>query len=146
MRRPAIAVLAIAAVVTGHPVTGRAADAASPFDGQWEVTLSCPPLQDAEDDAEGYVQHFPAVVRDGVLRGTHGVEGQPSWHLLTGTIAPDGTAELKLEGIVKNAAWAVSRAPRGKEYTYRVRAKLEPTRGSGQRLGKRKCDFEFRRR
>ena len=36
------------------------------------------------DDAKGYVHHFPAEVKGSALRGTHGTEGQPSWHLLTG--------------------------------------------------------------
>jgi len=99
-----------------------------------------------DDDAKGYVQHFQAEIKDGILRGTHGTEGQPSWHLLTGTVPPDGNAMLRLDGIVKNADYAVNHAERGKSYTYRVRAKFEQSSGSGQRVGKRKCEFRFKRR
>lgn len=128
--------------------TARAADTeVSSFDGQWDVTLTCPPHhQDDDDDAKGYVHHFPAEVKGSALRGTHGTEGQPSWHLLTGSIAPDDTALLTLEGIVNNPAYAINNAQRGKPYTYRVRAQFAPTSGIGHRAGKRKCDFAFKRK
>ncbi|WP_143684449.1 hypothetical protein [Variovorax sp. KK3] len=115
------------------------------FDGRWNVTLTCPPHNDDDDGAKGYVHRFPAEVRDGMLRGTHGTEGEPSFHLLTGNIAPDGSAALRLEGIINNPAYAVNNAQRGKPYSYRVRANFEGTSGTGQRVGKRKCDFSFRR-
>lgn len=121
------------------------ADTATRFDGAWNVTLTCPPHSD-DEDAKGYVHRFPADVKDGVLRGTHGTEGQPSWHLLSGTIAPNGTAALTLDGIVGNPDYAINNAQRGKPYSYRVRAQFEPASGSGQRVGRRKCDFAFKRR
>lgn len=135
--------IAAGAVVAQTPV--RAADAvASSLDGQWDVTLTCPPHHE-DDDAKGYVHHFPAQVNGGALRGTHGTEGQPSWHLLTGNIASDGTAVLTLQGIVNNPAYAINNAQRGKPYTYRVQANFESSSGTGQRVGKRKCDFVFKR-
>lgn len=117
---------------------------ASPFDGRWEVTLTCPPHHE-DDNAKGYVHRFPAEVKDAVLRGVHGAEGQPGWHLLTGTIAQDGSAELALDGIVNNPDYSINDAYRGKVYRYRVRATFEPASGSGQRVGKRKCSFRFDR-
>jgi hypothetical protein len=117
---------------------------AAPFDGRWNVTLTCPPHNE-DDDAKGYVHRFPAEVKAGEFRGTHATEGQPGWHLLTGTIAADGTANLKLEGIVNNPDYAINNAFRGKPYTYRVRARFESSVGTGQRIGKRKCDFQFNR-
>ena len=134
---------AVAAVIAQAPT--RAADAdVSPFDGQWDVTLTCPPHHE-DEDAKGYVHHFPAEVKGGVLRGVHGKEGQPSWHLLSGNIAPDGAAALTLDGIVNNPTYAINNAQRGKPYTYRVRAQFEPSSGIGRRVGKRKCDFAFKR-
>lgn len=123
----------------------QAAEEASAFDGRWDVTLTCPPHNE-DEDAKGYVHRFPAEVKGGVFRGTHGAEGEPSWHLLTGSIAPDGRAALQLDGIVGNPDYAVGQAFRGKPYSYRVRATFEATSGSGQRIGKRKCDFRFQRR
>lgn len=123
-----------------------AAEGPSAFDGTWDVTLTCPPLRDDDDDAKGYTQRFSGLVKDGMLRATHGVEGQPSWHLLTGEIPSDGKAMLTIEGIVKRADYSVNHAPRGKAYTFRVRATFEGNHGTGVRLGKRKCEFDFRRR
>lgn len=122
-----------------------AADGIS-VDGDWDVMLSCPAVRDDDDNAGGYVHRFTAHVKDRVLRGTHGEEGQPNWHLLTGTIAADGRAELKLEGIVANPKNAVNNAYRGKPYSYRVRASFSATAGTGQRVGRRKCTFDFSRR
>ncbi len=122
----------------------RAADEASAFDGLWNVTLTCPPHNENED-AKGYVHRFPAEVKGGVFRGTHGTEGEPSWHLLTGNIAADGRAALQLDGIVNNPDYAVGKAYRGKPYSYRVRARFEAGSGTGQRIGKRQCDFKFQR-
>lgn len=118
----------------------------SVFDGKWTVSLDCPTYSDDKDDsAQGYRQTFPAEIKGGELRGTHLKEGEPGWHLLTGKIAPDGKATLKLDGIVGNAKKAINDAGRGKPYTYRVRAKFERDSGTGQRLGQRKCDFTFKR-
>ena len=137
-----LAFLMLVALGPGAP----AAAEPSAFDGTWDVTLTCPPLRDDADDAKGYTQRFSGQVKDGMLRATHGVEGQPSWQLLTGEIPPDGKAMLTIEGIVKSADYAVNHAPRGKSYTFRVRATFEGSHGSGVRLGKRKCEFDFRRR
>lgn len=117
---------------------------AAPFDGRWNVTLTCPPHHE-EDDAKGYTHRFPAEVAGGQLRATHGQEGEPSWHLLTGRIAPDGTADLKFDGIVKNPDYAIKNAQRGKPYTYRVRATFDASSGTGARVGGRKCFFRFER-
>ena len=136
----------IIVVALGPGVPAPVAAVPSAFDGTWDVTLTCPPLRDDEDDAKGYLQRFSGQVKDGMLRATHGVEGQPSWHLLTGEIPPDGKAMLTIDGIVKSADYAVNHAARGKAYTFRVRATFEGTHGSGVRLGKRKCEFDFRRR
>jgi hypothetical protein len=126
------------------PAWALAADAEGPFDGKWNVTLTCPPHHE-DEDAKGYVHRFPAEIRNSVLRGTHGSEGQPSWHLLTGPIAADGSARLELEGIVNNPAYAINNAQRGKPYSYRVRASFGASEGTGSRVGKRKCQFQFKR-
>jgi hypothetical protein len=126
------------------PAALAAGENPAPFDGLWNVTLTCPPHND-DEDAKGYVHRFPAEVKASEFRGTHAGEGQPGWHLLTGTIAQDGNANLTLEGIVNNPNYAVNHAFRGKPYSYRVRAKFEASTGSGHRVGKHKCDFEFKR-
>ena len=49
----------------------------SKFDGAWNVTMTCPPHNAADDDAKGYTHRFTAEVREGRMRGTHGKEGEP---------------------------------------------------------------------
>ena len=68
-------------------------------------------------------------------------------HLATasGTIAPDGNALLRLDGIVNNPEYAVNNAQRGKAYSYRVRAVFQRDSGTGRRIGKRQCAFRFAR-
>lgn len=127
-----------------------AAAAAAPsqpsrFDGAWSVTMTCPPHNGADDDAKGYTHRFAAQVQDGRLRGTHGTQGEPGWHFLHGRINDDGSATLRLEGIVNNADYAINNAARGKPYSYRIKALFEGDSGSGQRITGRVCDFAFAR-
>ncbi|MEO8523475.1 MAG: hypothetical protein ABI460_02030 [Caldimonas sp.] len=121
-----------------------AAHLPSKFDGPWNVTLSCPP-HSGDDDAKGYTHRFPGEVTNSRLRAVHGAEGEPGWHLLTGRIAEDGAATLRLEGIVNNPKYAINGAQQGKAYTYRVKARFEPSSGSGERLTGRTCHFVFAR-
>jgi hypothetical protein len=52
------------------PAIGQpAATSGTRFDGQWAVTLVC---QAASDGAAGYIFHFPAEIKNGVLHGENG--------------------------------------------------------------------------
>ena len=115
------------------------------FDGAWNVTLTCPANSADDDDARGYTHHFPAEVRKSLIRGTHKAEGEPGWHFLHGRIHEDGSATLHLDGIVNNPRYAINNAQRGKAYTYRIEAQFEATKGTGQRLTGRVCEFTFTR-
>ena len=115
------------------------------FDGAWNVTMTCPAHDAADDDAKGYTHRFAAEVRNGRFDGTHGKEGELGWHRLHGAIENDGSAALRLNGIVNNPQYAINDAPRGKQYTYRVKAQFEGDRGTGQRLTGRVCTFAFTR-
>jgi hypothetical protein len=139
MRRTVIAlgVLLLATVVPAQAQNTK-------FDGAWKVTLTCPPHNDHEG-TKGYTHVFPAEVKNGQLQGVHGQEGEPGWHLLQGKISPDGNATLMLDGIVNSPDHAIGRGPKGKPYSYKVRAKFEQTSGTGQRTGGRVCEFRFAR-
>lgn len=134
-----VACLLIAACPGGaHAQTER-------FDGLWKVELTCPAHQSADDDARGYTHRFTARVTGGELQGTHGTEGEPGYHLLRGKIAADGSATLRLDGIVNNPNYAIRKAQRGKPYNYRVSAQFEDAAGLGQRMTGRACEFRFTR-
>jgi len=115
------------------------------FEGNWNVVLTCPAHQAADDDARGYTHRFPAKVTDGQFAGTYGTEGEIGYHHLHGTIRPDGTANLRLDGIVNNPNHAIRKAQRGKPYTYRVSARFDESSGNGQRQTGRHCEFKFSR-
>jgi hypothetical protein len=118
----------------------------TPFDGTWSVTLTCSPHTGQDDDAKGYTHRFDGTVSEGRLEATHGQKDQPGWHLLHGRILPDGSATLRLDGVVNNADYAINDAQRGMGYTYRVKARFGPDAGSGQRLTGRACEFRFAKR
>ena len=140
--RTAFTTVCLAAVLAAPPVF---ADV-TPFDGVWDVVLSCSAHNDDDDDAKGYTHSFKGAINEGKLEATHGEEGQPGWHFLHGKIHRDGSATLRLDGIVNNPKYAINDAQRGKRYTYRVKAQFEPNVGRGQRLTGRDCDFQFARR
>jgi hypothetical protein len=124
---------------------GAACAQTSKFDGAWNIALTCPPHSSSDDDARGYTHNFTGQVVGGELSATHKQAGEPGWHFLHGKIREDGEATLRLEGIVNNPKYAINEAPRGKPYTYRVRAHFEENRGSGERLTGRVCSFVFSR-
>ena len=107
--------------------------------------MTCPAHNAADDDAKGYTHRFSAEVRNGRIRGTHGKEDEPGWHFLHGKINEDGSATLRLDGIVNNPNYAINDAERGKEYSYWIKAQFEASNGVGQRLTGRVCEFKFTR-
>ncbi|MEP6873339.1 MAG: hypothetical protein ABI887_03170 [Burkholderiales bacterium] len=117
---------------------------ATKFEGAWNVTMVCPPHND-DDEAKGYTHRFRGEVAGGEFSATHGQEGEPGWHFLRGQIKASGNATLRLDGIVNNPRYAINDAPRGKQYSYRVKAHFDETSGSGQRLTGRVCEFTFSR-
>jgi hypothetical protein len=116
-----------------------AADTQS-FDGSWLTTVSC----DAARDALGYSYQFVSIVRNGVLHGLHGTEGQPSSLKIDGTIAPDGTGRLYATGYIGSKEYAPGRdTPRGTEYSYSIQAHFAGSTGSGRRVEGRPCTLAF---
>jgi hypothetical protein len=143
LRSTAVATVLATITLVGSPAFAQAQ--ARPFDGAWNVTMTCPPHNEADDDAKGYTHRFVAEVQKSRMRGTHGKAGEPGWHFLHGKINDDGSATLRLDGIVNNPRFAINDAQRGKEYTYRIMAQFEPGSGAGQRLTGRACEFRFTR-
>ena len=120
------------------PCAAFAAD--SRFDGTWQTTVSCA----AARDALGYSFRFPSVVQNGVLRGLHGVAGQPGSLQLDGTIAPDGTGKLYATGYTNSKEFVPGRdTAKGTEYNYNIDARFGLTMGTGTRVEGRPCSYQF---
>lgn len=60
MKTAALGLATLIIVALGPGVPAPVAAAPFAFDGTWDVTLTCPPLRDDEDDAKGYIQRFRA--------------------------------------------------------------------------------------
>jgi hypothetical protein len=113
---------------------------AGTFDGDWSVSITCPPTP---DHAYSYNYQFSAQVRDNVLHGERGKENAPGWLVLDGTIGPDGSAKLRANGLTNAPVFAVGHEDRGTPYSYEVDAHFDATSGTGSRLTGRRCDFVF---
>jgi len=129
-------------------VTAQSPSSAAPagrFDGAWNVTINCPSNSEASG-ARGYEYRFPAVVREGVIAGTHGEESTNGWLHIEGAIRPDGGALLDAQGRTGDPAYAVKKPAPGTRYTYRIKAQFGETRGTGERIEARVCHFTFERK
>jgi hypothetical protein len=111
------------------------AHAAGTFDGDWNVTLTCPKVAGG---VSGYRYQFPAEIQENVLHGEHGVRDAAGWLTLDGKLEPDGSATLVAQGLTSSAPYAP-----GQAYTYDVSAQFDATTGSGSRATTRKCDVVF---
>jgi hypothetical protein len=109
------------------------------FDGVWLTTLSCPPAQ----DAPGYSHQFVSTVKGGELYGVYGTVGEASSLELDGSIAPDGSAKLYVQGRTGSTEYDAPDTPRGAPYSYSVEAHFAAASGSGTRVETRPCAFQF---
>jgi hypothetical protein len=116
-----------------------AAQDAGRFDGNWNVTLVCP----TDNTALGYVYHFTALVKNGVLHGEHGIADMPGWVAIDGTIRANGSATLSAKGRTNIPAHSAYQPQRGTPYTYTVEAQFESSRGNGKRVELRACTLSF---
>ncbi len=128
----AVQSIAVCAGLAGAP----AAHAAGTFDGDWNVTLTCPK---GADGASGYRYQFPVEIQQNVLHGEHGERDSRGWLALDGKLEPDGSATLVAQGLTASSPHANTQAP----YSYEVSAQFDATSGSGSRTTSRKCDFVF---
>ena len=112
------------------------------FDGAWEVKVEC--LDHTEGSlAKGYTLRFTADVKNGVLDGQYKAKGAPGSLTVNGRIQPDGTSELKANGITDEPAYSVNNIARGTPYGYRIKARFDDARGTGSRVEGRTCNYSF---
>ena len=130
-----------AAVLALLPRLAPAADVRG-FDGPWQTTLSCPGFR----DALGYSFQFTSLVRNGVLHGAHGAQGEPGSLQVDGPIGPDGAARLYARGQTGSREFVPGRdTPRGTDYGFTIDARFAGSEGSGTRVEGRPCSFRFTR-
>lgn len=120
-----------------------ATSSAGRFDGVWNVAIKCSDHTEGKTVARGYAFQFPAEVKDGVLHGQHKNKGAPGSLTLDGKIQPDGTAELKANGVTDEPEFSINNISKGTPYAYRIKARFEDSRGTGSRIDGRTCDFSF---
>jgi hypothetical protein len=144
MRKAELCLAAIAVLFAPHPPSSaQAQTAAQHFDGKWQTTLSCEPSR----GALGFSYRFDSIVKEGHFRGLHGTEGQPSYLLVEGDIAPDGSATLYAKGMTGSKEYVPGRDTQpGTDFGYHVKAQFEDKKGTGTRQEGRACSYEFERK
>ena len=115
------------------------------FDGDWQVTMTCPDNTE-KSAARGYKRQFPAQVKNGVLQGEIGVAESAGWLRIEGPIDADGSARLDARGRTGEPDFAVQHPPPSSPYSFHIDARFDGARGSGRRLEQRACNFVFERR
>jgi hypothetical protein len=133
--------LAGAALATSLATAARA-QASNAFDGNWIVTTVCPK---AFDGSSAYTLRFAAVVKNGVFHGENGVKGEAGYLSLDGTIAPDGSAVLRGQGLTADTAYNVLHAAPLTPFTYHVKSQFSASQGTGIRQELRPCENTYTR-
>lgn len=92
-----------------------AGGAASRFEGDWVVTMTCRNNTE-KSAARGYKRQFPAQVKDGALRGEIGVAESAGWLRIEGPIGADGSARLDARGRTGHTDYAAAHPPPSSPY------------------------------
>ncbi|WP_343671672.1 hypothetical protein [Paraburkholderia heleia] len=124
------------ALCAGFAAGISATHGAGTFDGDWNVTLTCPK---GATGTSGYRYQFPAEIQQNILHGEHGERDAGGWLMLDGKLEPDGSATLVAQGLSDASPHANTRST----YSYEVSAQFDASSGSGSRTTARKCDFVF---
>ena len=103
------------------------------FDGGWQGTVVC----SNAGSYEGYTISVTGQVKDNVFHAEYGVESQPGWLSIDGTIQADGSAELHAQGRTGRTSGLTPNTP----YGYTILAKFSGSSGNGARKEQRPCTF-----
>ena len=123
------------------PPVAAPSQGANRFDGNWTVVIRC----GEEGGARGYTIGLAGRVSNNVMTLSKGINGQPEWLTIQGSILPDGTAMLQASGLTGPTVYNTGAVPPGTPYGYTVRARFESAQGTGERLGTRPCSLAFSR-
>ena len=114
----------------------------SPFDGTWNVKITC----EETFNAPAYSYKFVAQVKDGKFFGQYGEEDKPGFLRITGQIDADGSSMLDANGLIGKASSKA--AVIGQAYNYSIKTQFNGSQGKGSRMqairaGQRNCDYIF---
>lgn len=112
------------------------------FDGDWDVTLHCPPT----GKAQGFTRPLAATVANGVFHAE--AQGKDGINRLEidGQIPANGKTTLSARGTTGASTYTLNNLAPGSPYAFTVDAQFEGTRGSGKRNEARACNLVFVKR
>ena len=97
----------------------------------------------------GFRSQYTVHVQNGVLRAEHkshpSQRGYSSWLRIDGKIQPDGSADLRVNGLSGDPIYSPAGEKPGTPYNYEVRAHFAGNYGTGNSVGFRIHNFTFAR-
>ncbi|MET4040852.1 caspase family protein [Bradyrhizobium sp. RT6a] len=112
------------------------------FDGNWDVTLNCPPT----GKAQGFTRALSATVANGVFHADAQGQGAVNRLEIDGQIPADGKTTLSARGTTGASTYTLNNLAPGSPYAFTVDAQFDRTRGSGKRNEARACNLVFVKR
>ena len=112
------------------------------FDGNWDVTLNCPPT----GKAQGFTRPLVATVTNGVFHAEAQGQGNVNRLEIDGQIPADGKTTLSARGTTGASTYTLNNLAPGSPYAFTVDAQFDRTRGSGKRNEARACNLVFVKR
>ncbi|WP_027567742.1 caspase family protein [Bradyrhizobium sp. URHA0013] len=123
------------------PASGNARTAKD-FDGNWDVTLNCPPT----GKAQGFTRALSATVANGVFHADAQGQGAVNRLEIDGQIPADGKTTLSARGTTGASTYTLNNLAPGSPYAFTVDAQFDRTRGTGKRNEARACGLVFVKR
>jgi len=128
----------VALAPSGNPRTTGSKD----FDGNWDVTLHCPP----SGKAQGFTRPLVATVTSGVFHAEAQAKEGINRLEIDGQIPSDGKTTLSARGTTGASTYTLNNLAPGSPYAFTVDAQFDRTRGSGKRNEARPCNLVFVKR
>jgi hypothetical protein len=112
------------------------------FDGNWDVTLNCPPT----GKAQGFTRALSATIANGVFHADAQSQGAVNRLEIDGQIPADGKTTLSARGTTGASTYTLNNLAPGSPYAFTVDAQFDRARGTGKRNEARACGLVFVKR
>jgi hypothetical protein len=109
------------------------------FDGNWVVNAVC---ESKPLGLPKVTARFVAKANNGVLHGERGQKDKPGWQSYDGTIEPDGSITINVNGLTGDSQLDPFHRPTGTRISYQMIGVLEGGAGTATRVD-RDCDIRF---